>query len=43
MVEKNKRSIIEVAHAIRYDQKLPKLFLGEATNVVVYVKNRVPH
>lgn len=43
VVERKNRSIIEVACAKLHDQKLLKFLWGEATNVVVYVQNRVPH
>ena len=37
------RSIVEVICAMFHDQNLSKLLWGEATNVSIYVQNRVPH
>ena len=43
VAKRKNRSIIEVARAMLYDQKLPKFLWGEATNIAIYVQNRVPH
>jgi len=43
VAKRKNKPIVEVAHAMLHDQKFPKFLWGEATNVVVYVQNRVPH
>lgn len=43
VTERKNRPIIETTHAMFHDQNLSKFLWGEATNVIVYVQNRVPH
>ena len=43
VAERKNRTILEVAHAMLWDQGLPKFLWGEVVNIVVYVQNRCPH
>lgn len=43
VAERNNRSIIKFACVMLHDQNFPKFLWGEATNVDIYVQNRVPH
>ena len=41
-LQRENRTIVEVARAMLYDQDMPKFLWVEACNTVVYVQNRIP-
>lgn len=43
MVERKNRSIVETSQAMLHDQNMSKFLWAEATNIVVYVQNGLPH
>lgn len=43
LAERKNRSIVEATRMMQHDQKFPKFLWAEASHVVIYVQNSVPH
>lgn len=43
LIERKNQSILEVSHVMLPNQKMQKFLWAEATYVVVYVQNMMPH